>query len=463
MSQISHIKYKDVIEAWRFDADFFRPEYLELREKLSNIKCNKIKSFIPSSKVITWHTPSKQNDKFYWGNINFIKTDNLRENYINHNFNDFLSELWNEEIKSSQLKKWDIIVTIIWASEKVVWRVSIVREEDLPANINQNIALIRVNPDLINPDLLNIYLNSKYWRWYLHSISRQTEQVNLNCKEVENVLVPLFNNNIQQSISEIVQKAYNKKQLSKQLYHEAEDLLLREIWLKEHTISHTLTFSTTKKAVDEAWRYDADYFQPKYDELIEKIENYKWGWDYVENLFKYKKWFEPWAEAYTQEWIDFIRVSDFTKFWIDGVEKKISEKMYDELKENYQAKKWEILFTKDWTIWITYVLKEDLKWIISSAFLRLNLKEEYENYEKECLALILNSIICKLQVERFSWWALISHLKPSDFEKIKLPLINSELQKEISDKIKESFKLRNESKELLEQAKKMVEDEIEKE
>ncbi|MBR4633617.1 hypothetical protein IKO50_01300 [bacterium] len=47
--------------------------------------------------------------------------------------------------------------------------------------------------------------------------------------------------------------------------------------------------------------------------------------------------------------------------------------------------------------------------------------------------------------------------------KIKLPLINSQLQKEISDKIKESFKLRNESKELLEQAKKMVEDEIEKE
>ena len=91
------------------------------------------------------------------------------------------------------------------------------------------------------------------------------------------------------------------------------------------------------------------------------------------------------------------------------------------------------------------------------------MKEEYENYEKECLALILNSIICKLQVERFSWWALISHLKPSDFEKIKIPLINPQLQKEISDKIKESFKLRNESKELLEQAKKMVEDEIEKE
>jgi len=53
MSQISHIKYKDVIEAKRFDADFFKPEYLELREKLSNIKCNKIESFIPSGKVIT--------------------------------------------------------------------------------------------------------------------------------------------------------------------------------------------------------------------------------------------------------------------------------------------------------------------------------------------------------------------------------------------------------------------------
>ncbi|MBU1129572.1 MAG: hypothetical protein KJ949_03010 [Nanoarchaeota archaeon] len=48
-------------------------------------------------------------------------------------------------------------------------------------------------------------------------------------------------------------------------------------------------------------------------------------------------------------------------------------------------------------------------------------------------------------------------------QKIKIPLLPSSIQNEISEKIQESFKLRKESKELLEKAKKMVEDEIEKE
>ena len=34
MSQISHIKYKDIIEAWRFDADYFKPEILKAEKIL---------------------------------------------------------------------------------------------------------------------------------------------------------------------------------------------------------------------------------------------------------------------------------------------------------------------------------------------------------------------------------------------------------------------------------------------
>jgi restriction endonuclease S subunit len=57
---------------------------------------------------------------------------------------------------------------------------------------------------------------------------------------------------------------------------------------------------------------------------------------------------------------------------------------------------------------------------------------------------------------------LIAHLKPSDFENLKIPLLKTEIQKQISQKIEQSHRLRKESKELLEQAKKIVEEEIEK-
>jgi len=49
------------------------------------------------------------------------------------------------------------------------------------------------------------------------------------------------------------------------------------------------------------------------------------------------------------------------------------------------------------------------------------------------------------------------------FEKFKIPLIKPKIQKQIAKKIQESHKLRKESKELLEEAKRKVEEEIERE
>ena len=89
-------------------------------------------------------------------------------------------------------------------------------------------------------------------------------------------------------------------------------------------------------------------------------------------------------------------------------------------------------------------------------------KPEYLEIEKECLSLIFNSIISKMQVEKLSGGAIIAHLKPSDFEKFKISFIKSQIQKQIAEKIKESHKLKKESKELLEEARRRVEEEIER-
>jgi len=48
------------------------------------------------------------------------------------------------------------------------------------------------------------------------------------------------------------------------------------------------------------------------------------------------------------------------------------------------------------------------------------------------------------------------------FKNLKIPLIKPKIQKLIAEKIQESHKLRKESKELLETAKRKVEEEIEK-
>ena len=67
----------------------------------------------------------------------------------------------------------------------------------------------------------------------------------------------------------------------------------------------------------------------------------------------------------------------------------------------------------------------------------------------------------QLQAERDCNGAIIQHWKPSDIEKVIIPVLDMDEQKEIAEKVQESFRLRKKSKELLDIAVKAVEMAIE--
>ena len=82
-------------------------------------------------------------------------------------------------------------------------------------------------------------------------------------------------------------ESLQKQTESKQLYKQAEQVLLQELDLVGYTPKHALSFQVNKREVDRAGRFDAEYFQPKYKEIIEKIEKYKGGFDVVKNVLQF--------------------------------------------------------------------------------------------------------------------------------------------------------------------------------
>ncbi len=92
--------------------------------------------------------------------------------------------------------------------------------------------------------------------------------------------------------------------------------------------------------------------------------------------------------------------------------------------------------------------------ILSGAFLRLIPQIKIE---AEYLALVLNSMVCKMQIERFAGGAIIAHLKPSDAMNLKIPVLNPEIQTSIAEKVTNSHIALANSKHLLGTAKKAVE------
>lgn len=394
-------------------------------------------------------------ERFYGGNIKFIKTDNLRDNYIKPDFSHYLSELGNNEIKRTMLKSNDIIVTIIGATLDIIGRATKINQEILPANINQNIALIRINFQKILPDYLNIYLNSFYGRHYLYYLSRQTEQVNLNCEEVGRLKVPMLSKNFQTYIETLVISAHQKLEQSKQLYQSAEAMLLEELGFDDFSLTcNNVAIKSLSESFSVSGRLDAEYYQPKYDEIIKHIK--KTHHQPLKSIVTIKKSIEPGSDAYQDNGIPFVRVADLTKFGLSEPSIFLSKETYS---KTLSPKKDTILLSKDGSIGIAYTIKNETDIITSSALLHLNLK--MDSIHPEYLTLVLNSVFVQLQAERDAGGSIIQHWRQSEIENILIPILSIDIQRAIETNIQKSFTLRSESKQLLAKAKAAVECAIE--
>ncbi|KKS64194.1 MAG: Type I restriction modification DNA specificity domain protein, partial [Parcubacteria group bacterium GW2011_GWB1_42_6] len=121
--------------------------------------------------------------------------------------------------------------------------------------------------------------------------------------------------------------------------------------------------------------------------------------------------------------------------------------------------KGEILLTKDASPGVAYVLKENIEGIISGGILRLKIKNQ--EIEDEYLALCVNSVIGRMQAERDAGGSIIAHWKPEQIKNMAIPILPKPIQQEISGLIRQSHDARKKAKELLEEAKRKVEELIE--
>ena len=262
----------------------------------------------------------------------------------------------------------------------------------------------------IDPYYLVAFLRSKYGFLQLLRERELTIQFQLTLDRVGNVLIfKPANNRLENLISNcfLLHEAINRQ--SEQLYIQAQTLLLSELGLTDWQPKHRLTFVTNYSDMEQAERIDADYFQPKYEEIVHAIKSYSGGWDALGNLVTIKKCVEVGSKEYLNEGIPFVRVSNLSPFEITE-EKYISKALYAEVRQ-HQPEQGEILLSKDATPGIAHYLRErPIKMIPSGGVLRL--KSKTDKINNEYLTLVLNSILTKEQVNRDVGGSLILHWRP---------------------------------------------------
>ncbi len=214
----------------RFDAGRYRTNFLKLEKDLEKLTIIRKLRHLVVEPVRTGYPPRDrdicQNDI----RIHFLKTDNLREGIINFENSDFLAARSLSE--GDYLKFKNVIVTISGADYDVIGRAAIFLDDSPPSVINQSIAVIKTDENLLNPFYLTIFLNSKYGREQLWMLSRQTGQFNLNCREVEELQIPPLDADFQREIETLVKNSFELIEKTKSLYSQAEKLLLEGLGLE---------------------------------------------------------------------------------------------------------------------------------------------------------------------------------------------------------------------------------------
>ncbi len=447
--EVSTITNIDLENLFTIGAEFYQKQYLApLSLMVKNIK--EIKTLKQISSLITdgdHGAPDYQEN-----GILYLLSESIQEGYINDSVYRYITPSLHQALKRSQLKSGDVLVT----KTGVYFGKSTVVPANFPeANTSAHVGIIRISDNSISPYYLSTFINCLYGYVQFRRRGIKATRPEIKLVEFDDIKIPVLNEKFQGKLAGFIQYANRKRQESIDIYSFAAQLLLQELGLTDWQPDDESVATKTFADFQNSGRLDAEYYQPKYDDLFKRISSYDKS--RLGDIVNITKSIEPGSEAYQEDGVPFVRVSDITKFGITPPEIHLDWDEY--YSENLTPKKDTILLSKDGSVGIAYKLEENLDVITSGALLHLTVKNN--DFLPDYLTLVLNSIIVRLQAERDAGGSIIQHWKPSEIENVIIPKLPMAIQEQIASKVQESFALRKESTRLLDLAKHAVEVAIE--
>jgi len=199
-------------------------------------------------------TPSTYGMPFTDEGVNFIKAEALNGDVsLERSGFTHINEETHEKLARSKLRENDVLVTIAGAK---VGECGFVQSDDLPANTNQAVGIVRVKPELANPRYIYYHFKNPSTYFLCQSIgSGQAAQPNINLTILKSFKVILPDATCQDKVVDII-SAYedliriNNRRI--QLLEESARLLYKEWFVHLRFPGHEHVKITD--GVPEGWK-----------------------------------------------------------------------------------------------------------------------------------------------------------------------------------------------------------------
>ena len=446
--QYSIVNYQSVVNSshsMRLDAEFFHPGYLAIQRQLEKIGSRRLIDF-----QVKIRHPKEIKRNYVDDGVLLLRGQNVRPLSIDLTSNPvYISEEDAERLKENTILYKNILIMRSGAN---VGQCAIYLENNNSISMSDTLIIQSGN---LNPFLLTVFLNTKHGKALIERGKYGSAQPHIAPPFLYQIPMPVWDD-----LPSVIEKTYLRSkelmELSKTRYLEAQNLLLEELGLADWQPKHQLTFVKNFSDTESAERIDADYFQPKYDEIEKGIENY----NYPDRSIKIKDEFKQNKSTFEVDPEKLYRYVEIGSVNVSTGEIIPEEVLGEDLPANAKRvlKKGDIIVSKVRTYRGGITIVQEDGYIASGAFCVLR---ENGQINKETLLACLRSKL-------FLTWSLKPNtgtsyptLDDDDILNFPIPILPEEKQAEIEQKIIESFNLRKRAKDLLEHAKHAVEIAIE--
>ncbi len=446
--EISILCYKDIFESdcGRVDSEFYGKQFLAKKVLLERLNCKKLSEI--STVTDGEHGSPELDDN---SGIAYLSGNNVKENYIDFDNVRYCSLRLHEKNLRSSVKRNSVLMSIVGT----VGKASVVNT-DVLANTDRNVATIKNISKDISPFYLSVFLNSKYGQFQTERFSTGNVQPLLNLLQVKSIVVPVLSDVCQFEIQSVLKYSELQRIESKSVYSQAETMLLDALNLTGFSPStENSNIKSFKESFAATGRLDAEYYQPKFDELEAKIAESHELVSLGSLLTINQRGTQP---DYADEGLPVVNSKHVREGEVVLTDNRLATLSDKENPLVIQQGDVLINGTGVGTIGRSAPYLHEQNAIPDNHVTILRT----DKLNPIFLSVYLNSIAGKYQVDKyFKGSSGQIELYPKDIECFYVPLVDEKIQTEIANLVKQSFTLKNESARLLDVAKRAVEIAIE--
>ena len=452
MAVWSELRHSRVNQQGRLDAEYFMPSFLQLERKLDEVHSLPLSDLGDISCSAFYPAAA---DLYEGGDTPFLRCVDIIGYPVlrpDQPFAQIPQDFIREQSSIRRVKGGDIVISKVGSP-----CFASLLDESMPncAMTRTILGLRNIRTDLVDPRYLVIFLRSSIGFEQLMRERELTIQYQLTLDRARKVRVYLPPMDKQRQIGELLTKHLEEDNRSKDLYSQAEGLLSSELGLGDLDLSPTLFYERPFSETQKASRLDAEFFQPKYYRLLDRLNaclfrNCALG----ELIVSIVNGFD--SREFSEEGLPYIRVGDVSNGRIDVENAKRVNIQWQDVKKSIHLKEGDVLLTRKGSYGHAASVRDgQTDSIISSEIMLLRLLDS--SVLPEYLTVYLNSPAGFQQVKRFVHGVAFYSISQPDLASVRIIIAPEQVQSRIAVLVQQADTARDESHRWLEEAKRMVE------